>query len=75
MALFAIQLVRVVLSGLAKQTDALRVAIGMELAIGIHQMFNVILRSFYPVLLKTLSWLGHRTNNNFGACRNEVVLR
>ena len=47
MALFAIQLIRVVLSGVAEQTGAIRVAIGMEFAIGIHQMFNVIIRSVH----------------------------
>ena len=47
MALFVIQLVRVVLSGLAEQTDAIRVATGMEFVIGIHEMFNVIIRSVH----------------------------
>jgi hypothetical protein len=82
MALFAIQLVRVVLSSLVSQTGYIGYVgpeIGVEFIIGIHEMFNVIIRSvhfyFFVLLLMTFTWLGHRANNNFGADSNEVVLR
>ena len=70
MALFAIQLVRVVLSCLPLQPSTI---IAFSLTMGINQMFNVILTSahytyyyffFYWI---TFTWLGHHTNNNFGA--------
>jgi hypothetical protein len=50
MALFAIQLVRVVLTILWAQTESpglTRPMVGAELVISIHQMFNVIIRSVY----------------------------
>jgi hypothetical protein len=82
MALFAIQLVRVVLTSLDSQTVSTAFVgpvIGMEFVIGIHQMFNVIIRSvhfYFFVLLMTFTWLlGHRANNNFSADSIEVVLR
>ena len=78
MALFAIQLVRVVLTSLL----ALRgiesyssIALPIGLVVAIHQMLNVIIRSASFVLLIKLTWLGHRTNNNLGAGRNETVIR
>ena len=49
MVLFAIQLVRVVLTSLMMQTvftDITGPLVGMELVIGIHEMFNVIIKSF-----------------------------
>jgi hypothetical protein len=47
MALFAIQLVRVVLTSLDEQlgTDVNVLWFGMEFVIGIHEMLNVIIRS------------------------------
>ena len=49
MVLFAIQLVRVVLTSLMMQTvftDITGPLVGMELVIGIHEMFNVIIKLF-----------------------------
>ena len=79
MALFSIQLVRVVLSILAVQGMLSHNSqISSYFIIGIHQMFNVIIRSIFFllffVLLITFTWLGHHTNNNFGAGLNETVL-
>ena len=77
MALFAIQVVRVVLYSLPM--ESVPAINGVNIVIGINQMFNVIIRfcSFSTsfVLLITFPWLGHRTNNYFGASRNEIVLR
>ena len=81
MALFAVQLVRVVLTSLPEQhwqTEVNGPWGGLELVIGIHEMLNVIIRSVHSttfVLLMTFTWLGHRANNNFGADPNELVLR
>ena len=80
MALFAIQLVRVVLISLsAVQTSVSIVDSALNLVIGIHEMLNVIIISVYfylfLVLLITFTWLGHHTNNNLGARLNEIVLR
>jgi hypothetical protein len=47
MALFAIQLVRVVLTILWAQAGDYGPWVGVELVIGIHQMFNVIIRSVH----------------------------
>jgi hypothetical protein len=50
MALFAIQLVRIVLTSLVAQTvytGFTGPVVGMELVIPIHQMFNVIIRSVH----------------------------
>ena len=62
MALFAIQLVRVVLTSLLAQTPTSGTTeIGLDLAIDIHEMLNVIIRSspFYSFfLLKTFIYLG-----------------
>ena len=74
MALFAIQLVRVMLYNLTVQTGS---DYGYPLIIGINQMFNVIIRSahfYFFFLLIKFTWLGHHTNNNFGADLNEIVL-
>ena len=80
MALFAIQLVRIVLLCLP-----LPVAVEpfynpvLNIVISINQMLNVIIIfcSFHFFLLITLTcnWLGHHTNDNFGAGSNEVVLQ
>jgi hypothetical protein len=81
MALFGVQLVRVVLSTLEAQQPGSEVNgpwYGMEFAIGINEMLNVIIRSVHSttfVLLMTFTWLGHRANNNFGADPNELVLQ
>jgi hypothetical protein len=76
MALFAIQLIRVVLSCL-HFTPTQSTCLAFNLTIGINQMFNVIINicSFLQVLLMTFTWLGHRTNINFGADNNEIVRR
>jgi hypothetical protein len=48
MALFAIQLIRVVVSILANQSvEFSGPEVGMEFVIGIHQMLNVIIRSVF----------------------------
>ena len=77
MALFAIQLVRVVLYSLPM--ESVPAINGVNIVIGINQMFNVIIRfCSFPtsfVLLITFTWLGHRTNNYFGASRNEIVFQ
>ena len=73
MALFAIQLVRIVYSCLPLQPPTL---LTFNLIIGINQMFNVIIRFihfYFFVLLITFTWPGHRTNNNFGAGLNEIA--
>jgi hypothetical protein len=83
MALFAVQVVRVVLSSLEAQQLGTEPEVnglwaGLDLVIGIHEMLNVIIRSVHSttfVLLMTFTWLGHRANNNFGADPNELVLR
>jgi hypothetical protein len=83
MALFAVQLVRVVLSSLVEQQPPLGTEVswpwaGLELVIGINEMLNVIIRSVHSttfVLLMTFTWLGHCANNNSGADPNEHVLR
>ena len=80
MALFAIQLVRVVLSILIDQgVLSHNSQNSLYLIVSIHQMFNVIIRSvhfcFFFVLLITFTCLGNCTNNNFGASLNEIVLR
>ena len=80
MALFAIHLVRIVLTSLlaAKSSPASGINFVLIFVIAFHQMFNVIIRSvhFYSfVLLITFTWLGHRTNNYFCAGRNGIVLQ
>ena len=52
--------------------------LAFELIVVFHQMVNMIISSvhFYSfVLLITITWLGHRTNNNIGASLNGIVLR
>ena len=75
MALFTIQLIRVVFTDVPAESTP----IILNLVAVIHQMFNVIIRPvlFYSsVLLIRFTWLlGHRTNNNYGADRNGIVLR
>ena len=68
MALFAIQLVRMVLS----TVDGLPtpIYIGLELIMPMHKMLNVVIRSvhFYFFCFTDNIYLeGHRTNNNFCA--------
>ena len=81
MALFAIQLVCVMLSILSvRGVLSYNSQISLYLLIGIHRMFNVIIKSvhfyfFFFVLLITFTWIGHHTDNNFGAGLNEIVLR
>ena len=74
MALFAIQLVRVVLSCL-ELNESTVLAFGST--IGINQMFNVIIILFFIFCFTNnvylAAWLGHRTNINFGADFNEIV--
>ena len=82
MALFAIQLVRVVISRVI-QSQAGQTPLGLQTALNFtivtHEMFNVIIRSVHFLLLlfhwwTFTTWLGHHTNNNFGAGLNEIVL-
>jgi hypothetical protein len=79
MALFAIQLVRVVLYNITVpvQSEEFQVfATIYNIFIVTNEVFNVIIRySFSFVLLITFTWLGHHTNNNFSAGLNEIVLR
>ena len=82
MALFAIQLIRVVITSVME--SAVQVPISLKVALDfvivIHDMLNVIIR---PVSFSTLycftndifTLLGHCTNNNFGAGFNEIVHR
>ena len=78
MALFAIQLVRLVLNNLPV-SFAGPAAVSGVLVVGINEMFNVIIRSvhfyFFCFTDNGFTWLGHRTNNNFGAGLNEIVFR
>ena len=80
MALFAIHLVRMVLTSLfiTRPLSSEGIIIAFDLVVSFHQMLNVIIsfvhfNSF--VLLITFTWLGHRTNNNIGAGLNGIVLR
>ena len=78
MALFAIQLVRVVMAFIPPPNKFFKVA--ADIVIVINQMLNVIIITksvhFYIfVLLITFNWLGHRTNDNLGAGSNEIVVR
>ena len=79
MVLFAIQLVRVVITSLytADSDPAENLYGGLDLVIAMHEMLNVIIRpvQIYFVLLITLVCLGHCTNSNFSAGFNETVLR
>ena len=74
MALFAVQLIRVVLSYLPESLPNT-----VDIVIGINQMVTVSIRfvHFYTFVLsdKHFTWIGNRTNNNFGASLNEIVLR
>ena len=76
MALFAIQLVRVVLTSLcAVQKDNMPAVLTLNMVYGIQEMLNVIIiRSVhFAFFLITITWIGHRTNNNL--CAREIVLR
>ena len=83
MALFAIQLVRVVMTSMVESETGTMPPKGLTfswaLVIIIHQVLNVIIRSVdfstSFVLLMIFTWLGDRTNNNFGAGFDENVLR
>ena len=75
MALFAIQLVRVVL-GVTTVGQEPSIVPATDCVIVINQMLNVIILFISTsVWLIALTWIGHRTNNNFGAGSNETVLR
>ena len=82
MALFAIQLVRVVVSSLVELQAGLAapsLIYALDFVIPIHQALNVIIKIYsfpsYFVLLMTFAFLGHCTNNNFGVGLDEIVLR
>ena len=80
MALFAIQLVRVGLLIPPVQLQPVLIVPDsvVNLIIGINEVLNVIINLFITtsfVLLIAFTWLGHHTNNNFGAGLNEIVLR
>ena len=78
MALFAIQLVRIVLE--FTPVSGLLFDEVYDIVIFINQMLNVIIIirsihfSFFFFLI-IFTWLGNRTHNNIGAGSNEVVLR
>jgi hypothetical protein len=79
MVLFAVQLIRVVLSCLPLKWPTV---LAFNLAIGIDQMFNVIIiicsffhLSFYTNDIYLARLLGHCTNINFGSGHNEIVHR
>ena len=80
MALFAAHLGRIVLTCLLEvnPSPSYDLLFAYDLVVSFHQMLNVIIGSvhFYSfVLLITFTWLGHRTNNHFGAGLNGIVLR
>ena len=79
MALFAIQLVRLVLFFISVPVEQLPLLeVGGDFVIVINQLLNVIIIRclfYFFVLLMTFTWLGNCTNDNFGAGSNEVVLR
>ena len=81
MALFAIQLARVVVTCVIESQAGtpLNLQTTLDFVISIHEMLNVIIRSvhfnFFFVLLMKLTCLGHSTNYNFGSGLNEIVLR
>ena len=72
MALFAIQLIRLVFAILPMEWTI----VASDYAIAIHKMLNVIIRSvhFYFFCFTDIHLPGHRTNNNLGAGLNEIVL-
>ena len=80
MALFAAHLARILITilpvaGVNPSMGDIRLT--FALIVSFHQMLNVIISSVhfhYSVLLITF-WLGHRTNSNFGASLNGIVLR
>ena len=80
MTLFAIQLVLLVLWLVPSVEQKY-----LDFLMCINRMFNVIIRFttqfflffaffFFLLLLITFTWLGHHTNNNFGASLNEIVI-
>ena len=83
MALFAAHLARIVITMLEMQsfinfTAVIGLDFAFTLIVSFHQMLNVIINSvriYSFVLLITVTWLGHRTNNNIGASLNGIVLR
>ena len=79
MALFAIQLVRVVLGSISVPVELEPVfEAANDFVIAINQMLNVIIIIsvlFYFFFSNNITWLGHRTNDNFGAGSIGVVLR
>ena len=72
MALFAIQLVRVVIRSLFElhgDATSASLIVAYDFVLAIHPALNVIKDRFISisfVLLMTFTWLGHCTNNNFG---------
>ena len=75
MALFAIQMVRVVLVFVPVSADQLPfLQAAIDFVIVINQMLNVIIITI-NFCFSDYIYLGNRTNNNFGAGSNEVVLR
>ena len=79
MALFAIQLVRVVLGSISVPVELEPVfEAANDFVIAINQMLNVIIIIsvlFFLFFANNITWLGHRTNDNFGAGSIGVVLR
>ena len=81
MALLAIQLVRVVITSLFELQGGptpISLIVANDFVVIIHQALNVIKDLFIStsfVLLMMFTWLGHRTNNNFGPDLHGIVLR
>jgi hypothetical protein len=76
MALLAIQVLRVVVYFLGLSLPNYYI----NFVIVTNQMLNVIISLFictsFVLLTRIIfTWLGHHTNNNFGAGHNEIVLR
>ena len=79
MALFAVQIVHVVLTPLQQRMGTSSLVFAVNFVIVIHEMLNVIIISdhstSFVLLIVTFTWLGHCTNNNVGTRRNEIFLR
>ena len=78
MVLFAIQLVRLLITNLILTDPMENLYHALGLVIPIHQLLNVIIQHVHIHFCFTDNsylLLGHRTNSNFSAVLNETVLR
>ena len=79
MALFVIQLIRVVFFNLPEDSETLDDV--YNFVICIHQMLNVIIRFFFHyffvfvLIITFITWPGHRTDNHFTAGFNEIIFQ